>query len=78
MLYDRVENTEEPSSPEECPMIEDSLTWQNVKRIVAMTSLPVIAKGILTGKLGCYENPCHQPCLENTCPAVPLLRKYML
>ena len=51
MLYDRVENTEEPSSPEECPMIEDSLTWQNVKRIIAMTSLPVIAKGILTGKL---------------------------
>ena len=18
---------------------------------------------------GCYENPCHHPCLENTCPA---------
>ena len=28
--------------------------------------------------IGCYENPCHQPCLENTSPAVPLLRKYML
>ena len=54
-FYD--ENTKEPK-------LEDSLTWQDVKRIISMTTLPVIVKGILTGKskIACTYSVIYNKC----------------